>query len=101
MNTAFGSRTTPQAGDYIQLLNGANEPCENHAEVDRWTAELGINLFLVEDVQGESFAVTRLEEYDNDRRNAWQQVITDAPTQAEQVRRLVMQEKSRLMGGRQ
>lgn len=66
----------PMSGDYIQMLDTQGRPCENHAEVFTWTAELGQHLYLVEDMSGESFAVTRLEEMDTERRRAWQQVIT-------------------------
>lgn len=70
----------PVKGDYLQLLDANNQPCENHAVIERWTAQLGIQLYLVEDTYGESFACTRLPEMDNQVRNAWQQVITSAPT---------------------
>ena len=66
----------PMCGDYIQLLDGNGKPCENHSEVFIRVADFGMHLYLVEDMSGESFAVTRLEEFDTDRRRAWQQVIT-------------------------
>jgi hypothetical protein len=66
----------PVDGDYIQLLDAQGKPSENHARVSRVLGEFGQALFLVEDQTGESLAITRLQEFDTDSRQAWQEVIT-------------------------
>lgn len=68
----------PQPGDYVQLLDAKGKPSENFTLVSLVTAEcLDVqSLFLIEDSDGESFAITRAEELDTERRHAWQQVIT-------------------------
>ena len=59
----------PVNGDYVQLLDIKKNPSENFTLVEKWTAELGYNLFLIEDESGESFAITRCESLDTDARN--------------------------------
>lgn len=66
----------PMSGDYLQLLDAQGKPSENHTEIFTWTAELGQHLYLIEDMDGESFAATRLPELDTQKRRAWQQVLT-------------------------
>lgn len=71
----YGSKDLPQKGDYVQLLDSHNNPCENFTLVDSWDFELGYNLFIIEDQSGQDFAVARCEDFDTDLQNGWQQVI--------------------------
>jgi hypothetical protein len=73
---AYGNKLYPKKGDYLQLLDANNRPCENHATIDVTTGALGVGLFLIRDNQGEAFACVRLPDDDTDTRHAWQQVIT-------------------------
>jgi len=77
MPTAYGSLHTPQAGDVVQLLGADNKPSENFTYVDQWMFEYGINLFEIEDCDGEHFIVTRAPEQDNEERLAWQEVVSN------------------------
>jgi hypothetical protein len=72
-------KDAPAPGDYVQLLDAQGNPSENHTSVERWTAKLGEQLYLIQDPSGESFAVTRLPEMDTQVCRAWQQTITSAP----------------------
>jgi hypothetical protein len=73
---AYGNKICPKRGDYLQLLDANDRPCENHATIDLHTGSLGVGLFLVRDNQGEAFACVRLPDDDTAARRAWQQVIT-------------------------
>ena len=67
----------PEHGDYVQLIDhSTGKPCENFTYVDKWLAELGCQLFLISDYQGEDFTIARYSDFDNDFRKAWQEVIT-------------------------
>ncbi len=68
--------TDPLAGDFLQLLDAEGKPSNNHAEVFRTLGALGDGLYLIEDMQGESFACARNERFDTQKRRAWIQVIT-------------------------
>ena len=66
----------PKTGDYVQLLDSKGKPSENHTSVNLFLGELGMGLYLIRDDDGESFAVTRCENLDNQLRNGWREVIT-------------------------
>ena len=67
----------PVNGDYVQLLDTKENPSENFTLVEKWIGEIGYNLFLIDDNDGESFAITRCEKLDTEARNGWQQVLTE------------------------
>lgn len=76
MNKLAMNKEAPKEGDYVQLLDENLEPCENFTYASKWVAELGCQLFLIEDFRGEWLTVARHHDYDDGDRKGWQQVIT-------------------------
>ena len=70
------SKVFPSSGDYVQLLDENNKLSENFTLIKSWDFDLIFDLFVITDIQGETFAVARDYDLDTDLRKGWQQIIT-------------------------